>query len=36
MTNAVLFDVDGTLIDAIAGQRRIWARMGRVNSGSTR
>lgn len=24
MTNAVLFDVDGTLIDAIAGQRRIW------------
>ena len=25
MTHAVLFDVDGTLIDAIAGQRRIWA-----------
>jgi sugar-phosphatase len=24
MTNAVLFDVDGTLIDATAGQRRIW------------
>ena len=24
MTNAVLFDVDGTLIDAMAGQRRIW------------
>ena len=22
---AVLFDVDGTLVDAIAGQRRIWA-----------
>lgn len=24
MVNAVLLDVDGTLIDAIAGQRRIW------------
>jgi mannitol-1-/sugar-/sorbitol-6-phosphatase len=29
MTNAVLFDVDGTLIDAIAGQRRIWAQWAR-------
>jgi sugar-phosphatase len=24
-TNAVLFDVDGTLVDAVANQRRIWA-----------
>ena len=29
MTNAVLFDVDGTLIDAIAGQRRIWTQWAR-------
>jgi len=29
MTNAVLFDVDGTLIDAIAGQRRIWGQWAR-------
>ncbi|SFR79518.1 sugar-phosphatase [Agromyces sp. CF514] len=29
MTNAVLFDVDGTLIDAIEGQRRIWGQWAR-------